>query len=183
MRRYQELAFRAAYLITGNASDAEDVTQNAFLKAWRALDRFDAGVRRAAPVEDASNLAAFRPWLLTIVANEARNARRSRSRRPETDLAPLALELIDSDTSAPEAIAVAREEQEELVRSINHLSPEDRLVIQLRYVLGLSEAEMADALDVPRGTVKSRLSRALRRAREQLAANDGSREQQERRHG
>lgn len=184
VRRYQELAFRTAYLITGNAADAEDVAQNGFLKAWRALDRFDAGARRRSESLDGEgDSAAFRPWLLTIVANEARNARRSRSRRPETDLAPLELVLIDPETSAPEAMALAREEQEQLVRAINHLAPDDRTVIQLRYVLGLSEAEMAAALDVPRGTVKSRLSRALQRARAQLTASDGQMEQQERRHG
>jgi DNA-directed RNA polymerase specialized sigma24 family protein len=68
VRGYQEVAFRTAYLITGDASEAEKATQEAFVKAYRALGRFRSG-------------APFRPWLLAIVANEARNQRRAAARR------------------------------------------------------------------------------------------------------
>ena len=68
VRRYEQLAFRTAYLVVGSAADAEDVAQDAFVKAYQALGRFRAG-------------APFRPWLLRIVANEARNRRRSSRRR------------------------------------------------------------------------------------------------------
>jgi RNA polymerase sigma-70 factor (ECF subfamily) len=193
VRRYQDVAFRTAYVITGNAADAEDVAQNAFLKAWSALDRFSADTSRdtgrfrrrfgrEAPLESGDPLS-FRPWLLTIVANEARNARRSRSRRPETDLAPLDLVLIDPDSNAPEEILAAQELQDALVQALNRLSREDRVVIQLRYILGLSEADMAAALDIPRGTVKSRLSRALQRARAAIEASGMVMEEQEHRRG
>jgi RNA polymerase sigma-70 factor (ECF subfamily) len=180
-------------VITGNAADAEDVAQNAFLKAWSALDRFRESAARKSnrfhrragrdvPHEDDDPLS-FRPWLLTIVANEARNARRSRNRRPETDLEPLAMVLVDPDSSAPEEIAEAHERREALVQALNHLSADDQAVIQLRYILGLSEAEMAAALDVPRGTVKSRLSRALQRARTAIESSGVFMEEQEQHRG
>ncbi|HXG74951.1 MAG TPA: sigma factor, partial [Gaiellaceae bacterium] len=73
VRMYQGIAFRTAYLLTGSAADAEDAAQAAFVNAWRALPRFRAG-------------APFRPWLLRIVANEARNRRRAERRRAELSL-------------------------------------------------------------------------------------------------
>jgi RNA polymerase sigma factor (sigma-70 family) len=193
VRRYQDIAFRTAYIITGNASDAEDVAQNAFLKAWQALDRFDPDSARKRgqflwredrePASGADDPPAFRPWLLTIVANEARNARRSRNRRPEFELAPLAMVLVDPDSGAPEEIAEAHEQREALVRALNRLSRDDQAVIQLRYVLGLSEAETAVALGIPRGTVKSRLSRSLQRARAAIESSSVLMAEEEQRRG
>ncbi len=178
VRRYQEIAFRTAYLITGDAHDAEDAAQTGFIKAWTALDRFEpdptqrqnAGRRTRALLESVPHPAPFRPWLLQIVANEARNRRTNRGRHPT-----LALSDIDDrpDThpeEAPEAAALAAERDETLLAALNSLSPDDRRVIACRYVLELSEAETADALGIPAGTVKSRLFRALRRARALLGS-------------
>ncbi len=158
VRQYQDVAFRTAFLITGTAAEAEDAAQEAFIKAWYALGRF----RPDAP---------FRPWLLRIVANEARNRRtaagrrinlalRARERDPNGDAAP-----------SPEAVALRREQRETVLLAINRLREEDRLVIAYRYFFDLSEAEMATALDCARGTVKSRLSRALGRLRAALRAD------------
>ncbi|HEX9822871.1 MAG TPA: sigma-70 family RNA polymerase sigma factor [Actinomycetota bacterium] len=154
VRRYRDVAVRTAYVVAG-AADAEDAAQEAFVKAYGALGRF----RREAP---------FRPWLLRIVANEARNRRRSAGRR-----AALALRAESSRPSgdaapSPEVAAVEHEDRRELVEALNDMSEEDRLVIAYRFFLDLPEAEMADALGVPRGTVKSRLSRALARLRERM---------------
>jgi len=153
VRRYQDLAVRTAYLITGGADAAEDAAQDAFVKAYYALARFHAG-------------AAFRPWLLRIVANEARNRHKADGRR-----AALALRATTEGQGgpqpapSPEAAALDAERRDALLRALDSLREEDRLVIAYRYFFALSEAETADALDCPRGTVKSRLSRALARLR------------------
>ena len=157
VRRYQQIAFRTAWVITGTAADAEDAAQEGMVKAWHALDRFRAG-------------AAFRPWLLTIVANEARNRRRAGRR--QDDLALRVAEDRPSGDAAPspEAAALASERRGELLAAVNRLPRADREVIACRYFLELSEAEIAGALGCRRGTVKSRLSRALRRLRDSLGA-------------
>jgi RNA polymerase sigma-70 factor (ECF subfamily) len=159
VERYQEVAFRIAYLIAGDAQDAEDIAQDAFVKAYAALDRF----RLDAP---------FRPWLLQIVANEARNRRRSAGRRAHLAVRAAA-EQPDATAGgaapSPEMAALAAEQRRLLMEAVNGLRDDDRQAIAYRYFLDLSEAEMADALGCARGTVKSRLSRALARLRVQLA--------------
>lgn len=157
VREYQEIAFRTAYLITHDAADAEDAAQDGFVKAWRALPRF----RRGAPV---------RPWLLQIVANEARNRRRSGGRR-EALAARAAHELsLQGQASAPEDSSLAAEERRALLRALEGLREEERLVLACRFLLGLSEAETAQALSLRPGTVKSRASRGLDRLRELMEA-------------
>jgi RNA polymerase sigma-70 factor (ECF subfamily) len=156
VREHQGIAFRTAYLVAGSAADAEDAAQDAFVKAYRALGRF----RRGAP---------FRPWLLQIVANEARNRRRSSGRR-----AALALRAGEEGSSgdaapSPEGALLAGEERESLLAAVNALREEERLVIACRYFLELSEEETAAALDIRLGTVKSRTSRALEHLRESYA--------------
>lgn len=155
VRRYQELAFRTAVFITGSAGEAEDAAQEAMVKAFYALPRFRPG----APV---------RPWLLQIVGNEARNRRRAAGRR-----GLLALRVAETtsasqmnDARSPEAQALEGEERRGLLQAVNRLRPEDRAVIACRYFLDLSEEEMSRVLGCARGTVKSRLSRALRRLRD-----------------
>jgi RNA polymerase sigma-70 factor, ECF subfamily len=152
VRQYQEIAFRTAYLVVGDADEARDAAQEGFLRAHAALGRFHAG-------------AAFRPWLLRIVANAARNRRRSAARR--ADLALRAARDTASGGAAPssEAIVLADERRRELLEAVNALRPDDRLVIALRWFLELNEEEMAGVLHVRRGTVKSRLSRATARLR------------------
>jgi RNA polymerase sigma factor (sigma-70 family) len=150
VRRYQEVAWRTACLITGDTADAEDVAQEAFVKAYLALPRFRPG-------------AAFRPWLLTIVANEARNRRRSAGRRGALALRAAEPERVE-DRSA-ETQVIAAESRAALLGALSRLRDDDRLVLGCRYLLELSEAETAAALGVPAGTVKSRTSRALERLR------------------
>jgi RNA polymerase sigma factor (sigma-70 family) len=160
VRAHQEVAYRTAWAASGGADDAEDATQEGFVKAFHALDRFRPG-------------APFRPWLLTIVANEARNRRRSAQRR-----AALAMRLPEDRrpedaAPSPEAAVLARERREALLAGLSRLGDADREIVTLRYLLQLSEAETAAALDVPLGTVKSRLSRSLVRLRGELAAMEG----------
>ena len=157
VRLHQAVAFRAAYLVTGDAPEAEDATQEAFIKAYRAIDRFRPG-------------APFRPWLLTIVTNEARNRRRSAGRRAKLNL-QVATESQVAPVS-PEAAVVAAERREELMAGVGELSKREQLVILYRYFLGLSEEETATALGCARGTVKSRLSRAIARLRKAMAKEE-----------
>ena len=154
VRGYQDVAIRTAYLACRDAAEAEDAVQEALIKAHRALGRFRPG-------------APFRPWLLQIVANEARNRRRSAGRR-----ATLALRLAEGPSGdaapSPEARLVAAERREALLAAIGVLREDDQQVIACRYFLDLSEEETARTLGWRRGTVKSRLSRALARLRETL---------------
>jgi RNA polymerase sigma factor (sigma-70 family) len=153
VRRYQDLAFRTAYVIAGGSADAEDAAQEGFVKAWYALPRFRAG-------------SPFRPWLLAIVANEARNRRRSGRR--QDDLALRVAEDRPSGDAAPspEASLLSAEVRDALLAAVNELPEDQRTVIALRFFLGLSEHEVAEALSLPEGTVKSRSARALERLRE-----------------
>ena len=153
VRAHQGIAFRTAYLVAGNAADAEEASQDGFVKAWRALGRFRSG-------------APFRPWLLQIVANEARNRRRSAGRREHVALRAATEEPSGGAAPSPEAALLTAETREALVAAVNELPDDQREVISLRYFLGLSEQEVAQALDLPEGTVKSRTSRALERLRE-----------------
>jgi len=122
------------------------------VKAWQALPRFREG-------------APFRPWLLAIVVNEARNRRRHAGRQ-----AALALRALEPPPAGTEEAAAARAEQERLLRVVGAMREDDRLVIGYRYFLDLSEEETAVTLGIPVGTVKSRVSRALARLRDQIEA-------------
>ena len=156
VRGHEEIAFRTAHLICGNAADAEDAAQEGFIKAYRALGRFRAG-------------EPLRPWLLTIVANEARNRRRSAGRRAALALRAAGEQRPSGEAApAPEAALLAGERRDALLSALSRLRPDDQLVIGCRYLLELSEAETAAALGVRPGTVKSRLSRALERLRAEL---------------
>ncbi len=157
VERYREVAFRTAYLITRSSAEAEDAAQDAFVKAYYALGRFRPD-------------AAFRPWILRIVTNEARNRVRSATRRHG-----LALRLAEHRPSgeagpSPEAATLERETRRALLTALGSLREIDRIVIAYRYFLELTESEIATALGVRPGTVKSRLSRGLARLRAALPA-------------
>jgi RNA polymerase sigma factor (sigma-70 family) len=155
VRRHQSIAFRTAWVITGSAADAEEAAQDAFIKAHRALGRFRDG-------------APLRPWLLTIVANEARNRVKSAGRRERLALRVAEERRPGGAVPSPEAALLDSERRDELLAALNELSDSDREAIACRYFLDLSEAETAAALGCPKGTVKSRLSRALGRMRERM---------------
>ncbi|MGI8916526.1 MAG: RNA polymerase sigma factor [Chloroflexota bacterium] len=155
VEQHQDLAFRTAYLISRDAAEAEDAAQEAFVKAYYHLARFRSG-------------APFRPWLLTIVANEARNRRTSGARRAGLVVRAGAAQPAETAPSPEEAL-LAQEERTLLLDALDRLRPEEGLAVACRYFLDLSEAEMAATLGCARGTVKSRLSRALGHLRQLLA--------------
>jgi len=144
VERYRPPALRVAYGIAGN--EAEDAVQDAFVKAYRNLGGFRTD-------------AAFRPWLFTIVANEARNRLRSRSRRGRLEL-QVREQTASTDLAADEVVA-NRAQREQLVAAVSRLPDRYREVVALRYFAGLSESETAAVLSCPVGTAKSRMSRAL----------------------
>ena len=148
--RHASVAKRTAVFL-GAGADADDVVQESFVKAYRALGTFRAG-------------AAFRPWLLRIVANETRNAIRSRSRRSRREELAAPLDVVLD----PAEEAVSLERRRELLAAVRSLPESFRLVVTCRYLLDLDEQETAVVLGWPRGTVKSRLHRALGRLRDSL---------------
>ncbi len=154
VKRYGPIAVRVAWLVTRDRDEAQDAAQEAFVKAYYALPRFRPDL-------------PFRPWLLRIVANEARNRARSGRRRERLTLRAAAVSDGDAAPS-PETAALAQEDREALVSALNRLEPRDREVIGYRFLLGLSEAETAEVLDVRLGTAKSRLSRAMAKLRQVL---------------
>jgi RNA polymerase sigma-70 factor (ECF subfamily) len=156
VRAHQGIAFRTAYLVAGSAAEAEEAAQEGFIKAYRALGRFRPG-------------SPFRPWLLQIVVNEARNRRRSEGRRAALALRAAAEGTSGGAAPSPEGALVTGEDRERLLEAVNGLREEERLVIACRFFLELSEEETAAALGVRPGTVKSRTSRALEHLRESYA--------------
>ncbi len=151
-RDHQEAVFRLAYLILGDPADADDVAQEAFIRAYHALDRFDTS-------------RAVRPWLLSIAANLARNRLRSAGRY----LAALGRLARGGGAGSATRFEAARDDSNLLWQAVRRLNQPDQEIIYLRYFLEMSEAETAEALTVAAGTVKSRTHRALGRLREVIA--------------
>jgi RNA polymerase sigma-70 factor (ECF subfamily) len=143
-RTHWPRAYRAAYLVTHDAGAAEDIAQESFLAALRALDRFD----RRRP---------FGPWLHRIVVNRAIDWTRSRRLRAEVELTEA--------VPAPEPGAAPRDE---VLAALGRLPPEHRAVVVMRYLLEFTPGEIAEALGLPRGTVNSRLRRGLDSLGEEL---------------
>jgi RNA polymerase sigma-70 factor, ECF subfamily len=141
-RRHWRRAHRAAFLVVGDAAAAEDIAQESFLSAIRALDRFD----RRRP---------FGPWLHRITVNRAIDFARARKLRRESALAEATEGAARADAGP----------SDDLVAALSALSPEHRAVIVLRYLLGYTPGEIGEILGVPRGTVNSRMRRALDRLR------------------
>jgi RNA polymerase sigma-70 factor (ECF subfamily) len=150
--QHQEGVFRLAYLLLGDADEAQDVAQDVFIRAFRSLHQFDT----ARPL---------RPWLLRITTNLVYNRRRAVGRylaalqrlvrlAPEPVLAPA------PDESLP------RDDTQMLWQAVRRLNSTDQEIIYLRYFLELSVAETAEAANIAPGTVKSRLNRALERLRQ-----------------
>ena len=139
-RHHWPRAYRAAYLVVHDAAAAEDIVQESFLAAVRNLERFD----RRRP---------FGPWLHRIVVNRAIDWSRARALRREVGDAPLGIVAAPPPAEAEHAHALAE--------ALAELTPEHRAVIVLRHLLHYTPGEIAELLDLPRGTVNSRLRRGL----------------------
>jgi RNA polymerase sigma factor (sigma-70 family) len=150
VQTHRQIALRVAFLVVGDQTEAEDVTQEAFVKAYHALSRF----RGDAP---------FRPWLLRIVRNEALNQRRRRGRQERLSLRLSHDPVSGGAAPSPETTVITGVERRTVLEAVNALPDRYRDVVVHRYLLDLSEAETAATLRIPAGTVKSRTARALRR--------------------
>ncbi len=155
VERYQHVALRAAWLVVRDEATAQDVCQEAFLRAHRHLARFRLD-------------AAFRPWLLAIVTNVARNTVRAEGRRG--GMWSRFARTVRLQQSGPERALERAEGRDALLEAIASLPREDQEVIHLRYFLELPEAEVAAVVGIPTGTAKSRLNRARRHLREVIEA-------------
>lgn len=146
---YQQPIFRLAYLLLGDADDAQDIAQETFIRAYHSLDRFDPE-------------RPLRPWLMQITANLCRNWRRSAGRY----LGALA-NFLRNEQPGPSTTQKAEQnlEADHLWKAIRRLRQEDQQIIYLRYFLDCTEVETSEVLGVAQGTVKSRGHRALERLR------------------
>lgn len=159
--RYQEQVYRLCLRMSGNAEDAADLTQEAFVKVWKNLDTFQFD-------------AAFSTWLYRLASNCCLDFLRSKKRRPtvsltmETDEEDEQTVELPDDRPTPEEAAISKEERENLQLAMQSIEPEQRQILTLRVVNDLSYTDIAQVLGIREGTVKSRLSRARESLRKKL---------------
>lgn len=165
IRRYQHYVYRLCYLVMRNEQDAEDMTQETFIRAFRALPRFE--IRQG---------TSFEAWLYRIAVN----ACRSRMRRKWYQVLPWpepAPQMVAEPDEQPERQMIQGEQRDRILEAIDCLGEKHRLVVILRYYAGLTNEEIARALDIPSGTVRSRLHIARQRLRDLLAKREEDGEQ------
>jgi RNA polymerase sigma-70 factor (ECF subfamily) len=165
IRRYENYVFRLCFLVMRSEQDAEDMTQETFIRAFRALPRFE--VREG---------ASFEAWLYRIAVN----ACRSRMRRKWYQVLPWptpAPDVVAEPEAQPDRLVVKDERRNEILRAIDSLGEKHRLVVILRYYGGLSNEEIAQTLGIPSGTVRSRLHTARQRLKTVLADKEEEKEQ------
>jgi len=156
VQTHRHIALRVAFLVVGDRTEAEDVTQYAFFMAYHAISRY-------------LGYAPSRPWLLRIVRNEALNQRRRRGRQERLSLRLANDPVSGGAAPSPEATVITGVERRTILDAVNGLPDRYREVVTHRYLLGLSEAETAATLRIPVGTVKSRTARALDRLEHSLS--------------
>lgn len=160
---YQHRALRTAYLVTQDQALAEDVTQSAFLRAFECIHQFDSSRR-------------FLPWFLRIVVNMSVQIARKQSRTLSLDTISEHVEeltladLLPDTIPNPEGQIEMRELEDRIETLLEQLSPEQRSVIVLRYYVNFTESQMANLLDVPTGTIKSRLFSARKQLRRLISS-------------
>ncbi len=162
--KYQTAVYNLCLRMTGDPEDAADMTQESFLKAWRNLESFQGN-------------SAFSTWLYRLASNTCLDHLRSMKRRPQLSLVmededgeAQALDVPDS-APTPEEQVIALDEQSRLNEALQALEEDQRQILILRAVNGLSYTEIAEALQLKEGTVKSRLARARDQLRKKLQQN------------
>lgn len=160
--RFGSLLFALALRIVGHRTEAEDVIQEVFVRAWREAPSFDRKKGSAAA------------WLSTLTRNRAIDLVRARKRRATHDELRSAENETHIETRSPEVEASVSERTRAVQAAIQLLTPEQKNALELAYFGGLSHSEIAEALNQPLGTIKTRLLAAARKLREVLAAHDES---------
>lgn len=155
LRRHQQAALRVAAVISGSTDEAADIVQDAFVRAHSRLATFRGD-------------GSVRAWLLRVVANAAKNHVRGRHRRRQLEERHFRLDVHVGESA--ESAAERRLEHAQVADALGRLGRRDREVLGCRFVAGLSEAESAEVLGIPAGTLKSRTSRALERLAHELHA-------------
>lgn len=166
IRRYQHYVYRLCYLVMRTEQDAEDMTQETFVRAFRALPRFE--IREG---------TSFEAWLYRIAVNRCR----SRLRRKWYQVLPWpnpAPRLVADLAAQPDQVVMQHERRSEILAAINALGEKHRLVVILRYYVGFSNEEIAETLGIPSGTVRSRLYTARQRLKEFLVDEETEKRQQ-----
>lgn len=166
VRRYQNYVYRLCYLVMRNEQDAEDMTQETFIRAFQALPRFE--IREG---------ISFEAWLYRIAVNRCRSRMRRRWYQvlPWPSPAPRITAKLELQ---PEQLVIQDEWRSEILEAINSLGEKHRLVVILRYYAGFSNEEIAQTLGIPSGTVRSRLHTARQRLKALLADKEEKKEQQ-----
>lgn len=162
LTRYEAYVYRLCYRISGSREDALDLTQEALVKVLTGLDRFQLG-------------RPFKPWLRQVTVNACLNHLRRRAPATVSLEQPVAEDLVLGDTLAgstddPAAAAEWQDAREVLRQAVSRLSPQQRLVLEMRHQEGLSYEEIAATTDLPLGTVKTYLFRARQELRRNLAS-------------
>ena len=165
IRRYQNYVYRLCYLVMRNEQDAEDMTQETFIRASRALPRYE--IRQG---------ISFEAWLYRIAVNCCRSRMRRKWYQvlPWPDPAP---QLCVEPEQQPDRMMMRGEQRDEILEAIDSLGEKHRLVVILRYYAGLSNEEISQALNVPSGTVRSRLHTARQRLKILLSQGENQEEQ------
>ena len=166
IRRYQNYVYRLCYLVMRNEQDAEDMTQETFVRAFQALPRYE--IREG---------ISFEAWLYRIAVNRCR----SRMRRKWYQVLPWpspAPQITTDLEAQPDRLVMQDERRGEILTAINRLGDKHRLVVILRYYAGFSNEEIAQALQIPSGTVRSRLHTARQRLKGLLAEPEETKGQQ-----
>ena len=160
VEKHKKLAYMTALGLVGNKDDAYDISQEAFLRVFRSARTFD-------------EKQAFLPWFYTIIANLCRTwlRRRTRREKPMLDVDDVSYLLVDS--ANPETEMIRRETIDRLRRALMDLSFEDREIITLQHFRGMSYDEIATLLEIPKGTVMSRLYYARKKLAKLMESNDG----------
>lgn len=160
-RQYEKLVFRTAYLITGSKVEAEDALQEVFVSVWKSRHTYDP------------NKGKLTTWLHRITVNQC--SKKKPGKTPAISLEEKGIDLPEiKHQSQPEDILVNKMEYDQLLRAMDALDTKHRSVLVLRYFNDLSYQEIAEALEIPLGTVKSRLNQSLRYLKEQMNPGEAS---------
>lgn len=165
---FQDAAYNLCYRMLGERTEAEDAAQEAFIRAYNNLDRYDVN-------------RSFKTWLLSIASNHCIDRLRKRRLKYLSLDEPLPGHMqlaLSSDQNNPEQEAVQNEHSEQIQALLDELSPDDRAGIILKYWYDYSYAEIAEALDTTESAIKSRLFRARRTLAEMMTSHDLEQEEQ-----